>query len=295
MKILYLTNGQGQDYLRDCVFHGLRSLLGPDVVDVNKLDSMYIGADRSQMYGRGMTLYAELPDITVDRSDIPRKIRDRYYDLVVYGSIHRCHDFLHEVSSMYDPTRVIFIDGEDHPGYLKGLPGVYFKRELHNPQSGVWPIQFAVPKNKILPQAPIKSRLMAPMDPMDKTTYIYSTEEEYYQQYADSYYAPTMMKAGWDCLRHYEILSQWCLPYFRCFDHCPQNIMEKLPRAELNIIRSMVDYSLGCEMHDLLAHVWQDMIGPCMNILTRHLTTEALASRILSTAGVYRKETILCS
>ena len=117
MRILFISaGGPTQDYMRDCVFHGLRSLLGPDVVDVGRLDSIYVGADRASMYGLGMTLYAELSDIVVDRTDIPAKIARKYFDLVIYGSIHRCHDYLHEVASMYDPRRVIFIDGEDHPG-----------------------------------------------------------------------------------------------------------------------------------------------------------------------------------
>src|SRR6266704_1995953 len=99
MKILFLSEGSHTcDYLRDMVFHGLRTLMGPDVVDVNRLNSMYQEADKSQMYGRGFTIYGLLPDIAVDREDIPRKIRDRYFDLVVYGSIHRFHDYYHEVS-----------------------------------------------------------------------------------------------------------------------------------------------------------------------------------------------------
>ena len=210
---------------------------------------MYVGADRAQMYGKGMTLYAELPDIEVDRIDIPRKIATRYFDLVIYGSIHRCHDYLHEVRSMYPPNRIVFIDGEDHPGYLQGLGGPYFKRELHNPQPGVFPIQFAIPKEKILKSPPTKTRLMAPMDPLDKSTYIYNTEETYYAQYAECYYAATMKKAGWDCLRHYEILSQWCIPYFRCLEECPPSIMTHLPKAQLSVVTKMIEYF----MHEKVA------------------------------------------
>lgn len=284
MKILFLSaGGPSQDYMRDCVFHGLRSLLGPDVVDINRLDSMYVGADRSQMYGKGMTLYAELPDISVDREDIPKKIATKYFDLVVYGSIHRCHDYLHEVASMYDPRKVIFIDGEDHPGYLKGLGGLYFKRELNNPQPGVFPIQFAVPKEKILKSAPCKSRLMAPMDPLDKMTYIYETEADYYAQYASSYYAPTMKKAGWDCLRHYEILSQWCIPYFRVLDQCPASIMVHLPKRELRLVQELIDNRMWVR-ESVLKTVYEDLIDPIMITMQEGLTTEALATHILNTA-----------
>src|SRR5271163_516646 len=99
MKVLFISQGgPTQDYLRDCVFHGLRTLFGPDCVDVNKLDSMYQGADRSQMYGKGFTLYGLLPSIPVDREEIHRKLSKKYFDLVVYGSIHRNRDFLHEVT-----------------------------------------------------------------------------------------------------------------------------------------------------------------------------------------------------
>jgi hypothetical protein len=289
MKILFISQGgPTQDYLRDCLFHGLRSLLGPDVVDVGKLHSMYVGADRSQMYGKGMTLYAELPDIAVDRKDIPRKLQTKYFDLVIYGSIHRSQDFLHEVASMYDPRRVAFIDGEDHPGYLKGLGGAYFKRELHNPQPVVFPIQFAIPKEKILPSPPAKTSLMAPCDPIDPKTYIYSDESSYYAQYAESYYGATMKKAGWDCLRHYEILSQWCLPYFRVFDQCPSTIMTKLPRRELRLIQEVIDYwdVSGWKSTKVPIDIYESLIEKVMAVTRNHLTTEALALYVLDTLGV---------
>lgn len=285
MKILFISQGgPTQDYMRDCLFRGLRELFGPDVVDVGKLDSMYEGADRSQMYGRGMTLYAELPDLPIDREDIPKKIATRYFDLVIYGSIHRCYDWLHEVSSMYDPRRVVFIDGEDHPGYLKGLGGMYFKRELHSPQLGVLPIQFAIPASKIPPEPSIKTRLMAPCDPLDSKTYIYKTEQDYYAQYAESYYGATMKKAGYDALRHYEIMANWCLPYFRCFDTVPSTIMVNLPRRELRLIEECLDY--GNLSYDVLIEVYHSVIDSVMKTLREKLTTEALAKYVLDAVGV---------
>lgn len=285
LKILFISaGGNTQDYLRDCVFHGLRSILGPDVVDVGKLNSMYVGADRSQMYGKGMTLYGELPDIPVDRTDILKKVAHSFFDLVIYGSIHRCQDLLHEVVSKYPPSRVVYIDGEDHPGYLKGLPGIYFKRELHNPQPGVRPIQFAIPKEKILKDGPPKSRLMAPMDPLDSSTYIYKDEASYYAQYASSYYAATMKKAGWDCLRHYEILSQWAIPYFRCLEACPTSIMARLPKRELMVIKDFLELPLDNNRESLMKSLYDYLIEPIMETMRSCLTTEALARSILDTA-----------
>jgi hypothetical protein len=287
VRVLFISaGGPTQDYLRDCAFHGLRTLLGPDVVDVGRLDSMYLGADRSAMYGRGFTLYGLLPDLPIDRTDILPKIRCRHFDAVIYGSIHRDQSFLREVTSMYPPDRVAYLDGEDHPGYLRGLSGQYFKRELHTPQPGVLPIQFAIPAERILPSPPAKSRLMAPMDPLDASTYVYTDESTYFGQYASAYYAATMKKAGWDCLRHYEIMSQWCLPYFRSFEACPPTIAKFLPRAELDLIKHLVEFfypPFAGTGETILRTAWEELI-PSMNaVLLSHLTTEALAKYILDT------------
>ena len=66
MRILYISGGQGPDYMCDMLFHGLRRTLGTDVVDVNRLWYMYAHefregtADKSKLYGRGFTLYGLL-------------------------------------------------------------------------------------------------------------------------------------------------------------------------------------------------------------------------------------------
>jgi hypothetical protein len=55
-----------EDYVADSVFHGLRSELGPEVVDFPKIDFAYdtYPTDlRASLYGHGFTLYGLLPDI----------------------------------------------------------------------------------------------------------------------------------------------------------------------------------------------------------------------------------------
>src|ERR1035437_3095311 len=97
LKILYISQGARPDYLCDMVAHGLKSLFGADVVDVNRLSYLYKGADTSNLYGRGFTLYGLLDEGEVDRSDIPAKIKARFLDLIVFGSVQRCYEMLHEV------------------------------------------------------------------------------------------------------------------------------------------------------------------------------------------------------
>src|SRR5215475_467028 len=97
MKVLFVTNAHGADYLCDVAFHGLRSLLGPDCVDSTRMDFMYQNGKDYFFH----SLYKLLPDIEVDRDDIPNKIRARFYDAVIFGSVARCLDYFNLVRALY--------------------------------------------------------------------------------------------------------------------------------------------------------------------------------------------------
>ena len=55
---------------------------------------------------------------------------------------------------------------------------------------------------------------ISPLIPGKLDTYIYEKERDYYDMYFNSLFALTYKKAGWDCLRHYEILANGCILYF---------------------------------------------------------------------------------
>ncbi|MFZ1129300.1 MAG: hypothetical protein WAN38_00925, partial [Terriglobales bacterium] len=213
MRILYISNGQSPDYLSDMLFHGLRSELGLDVVDLERVWYMYAAEfgegrhDKSKLYGRGFTMFGLLgDDLAVDRTDILQKIRSKYFDLVIYGSIQRCAAFLEDVLTHYPAEQIVFVDGEDHTNIVPVLlgRGIYFKRELAAPDPRLRPIQFAIPEERIATVSRQKSKVQAFIDPRDTRTYIYKDESAYYGDYAESLFAVTIKKAGWDCLRHYE-------------------------------------------------------------------------------------------
>ena len=116
MKILYLTKGDHVDYQDDCLFIGLRELLGADVVDYNKREHNYLSYSEEaakKLYGMGMSVTRVLPDIEVDRTDITSKIKHRYFDYIVYGSIWRCNDQINKILEYYPKTQIIAVDGED--------------------------------------------------------------------------------------------------------------------------------------------------------------------------------------
>ena len=96
------------------------------------------------------------------------------------------------------------------------------------------PISFSIPKSKIVKQVPKKDKMIAYIIPGDQKTYIYDSEKEYYADYQRSYFAHTKKKkAGWDCMRHYEILANGCIPIFENIDSIPPNTMTNFPKKFL--------------------------------------------------------------
>lgn len=243
MKILFIAKGDLPDYQSDMVFHGGRTTLGNDFVDCNKLWYMYKDEkdlywnqrvpENGKAYGRGFTMCGRLTEDTVDRTNITEKIQQHYFDKIIYGSCTRCLDHFELVCKNYDKKDVILIDGEDDQGIrTELLPyGTYFKRELlTTDMDKANALYFAIPEEIILNEIPEKIKEYATIIPGDLSTYIYDNEQDYYKDYQQSYFGVTFKKGGWDCLRHYEIIANGCIPYFTDLSQCPQHTMLSFPK-----------------------------------------------------------------
>lgn len=239
MNILYITKGDHVDYLNDCLLIGLKELFGVKVVDFNKQLHNYKSYDPEaalKLYGKGFSVTRVLDDLDVDRSNLTEKIKQRFFDLIVYGSIWRCSDHLDEILKYYSPSEIAVVDGEDethiHPCIAKGI--LYFKRELLDPaiSKNIFPISFAIPTSKVNFVTTGKTCITAPLIPGDVSTYIYRNEDDYYKMYQKSQFGLTFKKAGWDCMRHYEVIGNGCLPRFRDIENCPPYIMVNFPKKE---------------------------------------------------------------
>lgn len=243
MKILYLTKGDHIDYQNDCLLIGLKELLGCNVIDYNKQDHNYITYDEQEarkLYGMGMTMTRVLPDLEVDRTDIISKIKNKYFDFIIYGSIWRYHNYIAEVLQHYEPSRVIAVDGEDHTSIHDSFNlGIqYFKRELIHKAVRLNPISFSIPTSKVNFNKN-KTKDAAYITPLDSSTYIYKNEKDYYNDYNEARFGITVKKAGWDCMRHYEILANGCIPRFLDIDGCPEMTMYDFPKdlcKEVNLL-----------------------------------------------------------
>ena len=294
MNILYINNFKGVDYLNDNIFHGGRSLFGESFIDSNEAWYMYDDLsinDKSSLYGMGFTIAGKLPKLNINREFIEDKIRSKFYDLIIYGSVHRNLDYIDLFKSIYSKNKVVFLDGEDETKILTELLkyGVYFKRELSDEYINlVYPISFSIPKNLINIQ-PVENKIKIISNSSSyETGYLYSDEETYYKNYTNSYFGLTKKKAGWDCLRHYEILMNGCLPLFSNLHNLPKNIMihwdKELLKESLDLFW---DFRIHKKDFDLNAKnisdsVYNELRNKLVDNLKTNLTTENMFNYILS-------------
>jgi hypothetical protein len=287
MKILYVTNhmdiarasgGFINDYQNDLLFYGLRELYGDDVVDSTQILSLYKeyeGKIHPQHLWGGMTSFWLIGDNNIDRSNIEEKIKDKYYDLIIYGAIKRCKNYYDLVSKVYPADKIILIDGNDEaeldPLYTKHL---YFKRELQNNHPNLLPITFAFPTDKLSQPNKNKTQEYATCIPGQPETYIFKEEKPYYEDYQKSYYGVTMKKAGWDCMRHYEILGNYCMPYFIGLEDCPKDTLVNFPKELLLEARELAFSFDNQKYFDILDEVFEHT--------KNNLTTKNLAKYIIN-------------
>jgi hypothetical protein len=258
VKVLYIARHDMLEYQSDSLLHGLLSLnsgcsvdfltVGPRQFAKNRFKEpndpfWYLFNDANQarlnkLYGRGFTLYGRLP-ARQNLTTTPKtwsKLLGGYYDLVIYGAVRWNATLLPLVSTLYR-NRVVIVDGDDSDGYVtvpRTFNGCLFKREIIDVSSRWLPISFAIPVQSIVASVPAKSQQFAdvvPWKPGDQSRYVHSSEESYYADYRRSVYGRTRKKGGWDCLRHYEILMNGCIPYFENLDQCPVNTMKTFPKT----------------------------------------------------------------
>ncbi len=280
LKILFIS-GLVDDYLANVVLHGGRSILGANFVDMNKSWQMYDTAKGKlhDTYGRGFTLYGTLQDIVVDRDDILTKIQHKFFDYIIYGCVHRDMTHINDVIKNYPKERIAFLDGEDGVNFNTELlgKGIYFKRELRELLApDVYPISFGVPKNLIVDKVPEKTKPLSCIVPGDK--YKYDNQDDYYKEYQSSIFAITKKKGGWDCMRHYEILMNGCIPYFMNLANCPELTMNNFPK-QLVLEAQVADEAL-LFMHE--NSIYKEYAEKLLDYTRNNLTTEHIFNMVMS-------------
>lgn len=149
-----------------------------------------------------------------------------------------------------------------------------------------YPIGFAISETKIVLDIPKKDKDFASLIPGDLKTYIYTQESAYYKDYQRSYFAITRMKGGWDCMRHYEILANGCIPYFIDIDKCNPNTMHFLPKELIKEAMNLPGVSLGKINHKKFdEEKYYEILNKLIDHTRNYLTTRAMAHYLLKTMG----------
>ena len=91
-------------------------------------------------------------------------------------------------------------------------------------------ISFSIPQEKIVEKLPQKTKTfpkhIVDIEVANKidgslTAYAFDNEKDYYADLQASKFGITTKRSGWDCLRHYEIAANGCVPCFRDLDKKP--------------------------------------------------------------------------
>lgn len=258
MKILYVPT-PWPDYLCDLLAHGLSELAKKGEVELHifpRYRRLYVGGPTPE-YGRGfvawnnieptwlhakcaqeMTFEEEIDFYTdmVARYELDYVVFHEDFGRVVETERDLCwsmKEFQSFCIEKLPSDMIVFVDGRDHIDFIDRRC-VQFKREGTHGRS--FPISFSIPEKYVVeePKESWIERKYAKYVP--GMPYMFDDEESYLDGYRTSAFAHTRKKAGWDCLRHYEIMSQGCIPIFEDIGSMPRDICTNLPRSILEYV-----------------------------------------------------------
>ena len=148
-------------------------------------------------------------------------------------------------------------------------------------------ICFSIPKEKVCTGYTDKTKILSNLIPGNIETYIYDTEEDYYNEYKKSYFAITKMKGGWDCMRHYEILANGCVPFFIDIDNCPKNTLSLMPKQLLikgnHMYNTIFKHKTIDSLTDIEIQNYNELRSQLLEYTKTYLVTNKIAEYILNT------------
>lgn len=101
-------------------------------------------------------------------------------------------------------------------------------------KKNIYPLSYCIPDECIVSDEVLndKTNFIADLIPGNPSTYRFGADDEveYNKMYQSCLFAHTQKKGGWDCLRHYEIMANGCIPMFRYLDNCPESTLTTMPK-----------------------------------------------------------------
>jgi len=142
MKILFLTHPY-PNHVPDLLLHGLRKLLGPDVIDFPKKECLYQGVLGLGVCPEDQKCPNWFPDDNgdIDRDNIRGKLDRGYFKYIV--SDYRAFNMLCDLPDLQQ--KIVVVDGEDLPAKIS--PGKYIicRRETDGSDFSI-PLPMSLPE-----------------------------------------------------------------------------------------------------------------------------------------------------
>ena len=139
----------------------------------------------------------------------------------------------------------------------------------------IHPITLSIPYEKIVARIPNKTKILSDV------VSDFATETEYYNEYKESFFAMTTKKAGWDCMRHYEIIANGCIPYFPNIEECPSLTMALLPKDLFKEGNALYSEFTKTPLTPEVIESYKILLNKFVNYTRNHLTTYKLAEYVL--------------
>lgn len=147
----------------------------------------------------------------------------------------------------------------------------------------LYPISYSVPDEIIVPYVPFKILHTAKHD------YQFTNSTEYLKNYRNSIFATTRLKCGWDCFRHYEILSQGTIPFFTkeegehtSLENCPKKTLFNFPKSQVLDLMKKYGIQTYDEIMKNSSSILYHDLDTLLQYTKQNLTTQKSAEYVLS-------------
>lgn len=312
---------ESNDNLTDSLFLEAKLRYGDDVYECPWMPHMYKDSptELSRLHGYGFGLHKRLESkanvLDVDRAI--QMIEGNFFDLIVTDArtqsdwwysrgispfYHSAMKIKDAMFRCYPKNKIVFIDGEDQSDriYTEFVTrSIYFKRERTSDSDLIRPIEYCLPKSNMLSIHGIedKKKMMGAHIPVKTNGYVFTKEEDYYEDYRTSFFGVTWKKLGWTCPRHCEIIFSSCIPVFPDISECPPNTLTFYPKdlckkvLESDFVKNSKHYRYQ-PFHDLYgydnfefqmndAQQYLDYLGQFKEHALKYLTTESMWNYII--------------
>lgn len=154
----------------------------------------------------------------------------------------------------------------------------------------IYAFGYSYPSELFVDQTPSKDKVWAEVIPGFRETYRFDSERDYYEMYQSARFAFTWKKGGWDCLRHYEIIANGCIPVFRDIDSCPDAFLDNLPKTLFQQVnKELIPWKATPEYEQL----YRTISTQILEFSKKHASSEAMGRKFLEAMGLIPNSKIL--